>query len=88
MYFIMKSPNQKNKCRYFEMLCLIVFTFVYQAFCSLFKVRRHVSGCIPIMASNRPLLRVTYEVILLHPSRIWKKIVWSHMGIEPGSYPT
>ena len=51
---------------------LNTFTSDHQTFCSFFKVRRHVIGC--INHGIRPLLQATYEVILLHPSMIRENV--------------
>ena len=77
---IMKSYAQTNlfliigdfwpKLLFVYKIILIVLTSTHQTFCSLFKVRRHVSWCISWL-SSRPLLQAIYEVILLHPSSIW-----------------
>ena len=53
-------------------MILIVLTTDQQTFGRLFKVRPRVIGCIN-HDYTRPLLRATYEVMLLHLSSTWVK---------------
>ena len=68
---------------------------IYNWFRSILRERPEISICIQGQTayhwvyqswhSSRPLLRATYEVILLQPSNRYIKLS-SHMGIEPQSF--
>ena len=56
----------------------------HQILFSLLQVRWHVIWCIN-QDIVRPLLRAAYEVILLHSSRIWYKVVSLTWGSNRGT---